>query len=126
MNHTPFTVREAVAAKLASSGDLVAANIISQLADAELGRREKLIMAALTKLDTLDKDAKKIRPDQRSLDAEGKLIAETYSAAKFDELKKHREVAERWNAALDKALNACDYTKLTELSKPDAKPADGG
>ena len=122
MNYTPSTVREAVAAKLANSGDQVAANIISQLADVELGRREKLILSALTKLDALDKDAKKIRPDQKSLDADGKVIAETYSSTKFDELKKSRETSERWNAAIDKALNLCDYSKLTELSKSDAKP----
>lgn len=122
MNYTPSTVREAVAAKLANSGDQVAANIISQLADVELGRREKLILSALTKLDALDKDAKKIRPDQKSLDVDGKVITETYSSAKFEELKKSRETLERWNAAIDKALNLCDYTKLTELSKSDAKP----
>lgn len=121
MNYTPSTVRETVAAKLANSGDQVAVNVINHLADIEIGRREKLVLSALTKLDSLDKEAKKIRPDQRSLDSDGKVISETYSAAKFDEVKRSRDLLERWTVALDKALNSCDYTKLTELSK-DAKP----
>lgn len=125
MNHTPYTVREAVAAKLASSGDLVAQNVISMLAEAELGRREKLVLAALTQMDAVDKSIAKIRPDQKSLDADGKLTGESYSASRYEELKKSRELASRWSAALDKALNACDYIKLAEMVKPDVKPVDG-
>lgn len=56
-----------------------------------------MVLSALTKLDLLDKEAKKIRPDQRSLDSDGKVISETYSAAKFDEVKRSRDLLGRWS-----------------------------
>lgn len=133
--HSPITIREAVAAKLANSGEAVATSVIDSLADTEVKRREKLIIDGIAQLDRLEKDSRKIRPDQKALDGDGKVVAEHFSQAKYEELKKAKEGIERLTNAINKALNDRDFSKLAEMAQAfgkapltpeaNAKPADG-
>jgi hypothetical protein len=125
MTYTPISIREAVAAKLANSGEQVVSSVIDALANAELSKRESALLSGLTALDKLERDIRKIRPDQRSLNVDGSVSAETFSPAKYDELKRAKEQAERYQSAIAKALNERDFSKLNELTaKADAKPSD--
>jgi chaperonin cofactor prefoldin len=105
-----------VRTKIEGSTDAVFNRVVDRLAEDEIKKREDLLVQGLAKLDEADKEVKKIKPDQGSYDADGKLIGEaTFSKAKADELKKAREKLEKISNALEKAFNG-DFQKLKELN----------
>ena len=106
-------IRTAVAQKLEEvGGQSVRDAVISKLVNDEIESRTAAVLDGMNRLSKLKSEQKKIKPDQKSLDSEGKVVAETYSAGKFDELKKNREQVEKLEKALQLALEQNDYSKL--------------
>lgn len=129
MTITPQSIKEQIASRLASSGEAVANAVIQALADKELDRRKNIILDGLIALDKTEKAIRSTQPDQKQLDATGKVVGESYSQAKFNELKKQREYLEKLNQAFDKALNGGDFSSLEKAAKGNndaAKPDSEG
>jgi len=103
---------ESVSAEIKASD--VPARVKVILVEREVSARADAVLAVLGKLDEVRKAARKIKPDQVSYDAQGKIVSESYSKAKADELKKNGEEAAKVEAAIAKAFEG-DFGKVKEL-----------
>jgi predicted transcriptional regulator len=110
---TNFNVRAQVAQTLADVGkEQVRAAVVAKLVQDEVQSRTELVLKNLNDLSRLRNDLKKIKPDQQSFDAQGKIVSETYSKSKLDELNKTNEQIAKLEKGLELALEKDDYSKL--------------
>lgn len=86
------------------------------LVEKELVERKDAFLAALNKLQELQREGKKIKPDDERFDADGKLVSAAYSKAKVEELKKHKEQVAKVEKAIAKAFEG-DFSKLKEAAQ---------
>jgi len=103
---------------VANSGEDVINGVVTKLTQAEVEKRQEKIIKALEMIQEADKEIKKIKPDQESFDADGKLLTATFTKAKAEEFKK----AKKKKADLDEAINLAlgdkpDFSKLNNLVK---------
>lgn len=113
------TIQEAVAEKIAKSGESVANIVVDKLADLEINKRVDAITKAVNKQEQLEKDFKKINKNDVFTYTEGHPI-EAMSKNRFDEIKKLKEKMDKLTKAIDFALtqNSLDaYSKLDETLK---------
>lgn len=89
--------------------------VIAQLAEAEIVKRTDLLAKAIAKREEQSKTIDKIRPDMVSYSDTGTVVAEHYSKAKADELKKARELLGKIDKAIDKAVNTADYEEVRKV-----------
>jgi hypothetical protein len=108
---TVVTIREAVASKLAESGPQVNQTVIDLLAGKEIERRTTAILSGLSEKDRIEKDIRKIKPDNVAFNEKGEQVRAEYTKAKYEELKKANEKLDKVTKATEAALNG-DYTKL--------------
>lgn len=104
-----------VHAEIAAGADKVIAGVRAALVSKELSEREAAVLSALGKLQEAERDSKKIKPDNELFDGEGKSIQTGFSKAKLEELKKNRELVEKLEGAIVKALGG-DFSKVKELA----------
>lgn len=116
------SIHEAVASKIAGSGETVKNLVIDQLAEVEINNRVELVKKGLAKVTTLKAELKKIdQPDGVSYagsDKTGEI--KTYSAGRIKEIESAKEKLTKVEKALDKALedNSKDaYNKLADVVK---------
>ncbi len=100
-----------------TSGTEVANKVVDFFVKKEVDRRVTALTTAVTELEKLEKEALKVKPDQQSFDADGKVVAETFSKAKFEEKKKAGEKIAKLRKAIEKALNDNDFGDLFNQSK---------
>lgn len=108
------TIQEKVAEKIQNCGEFVTNTVVDKLADVEIARRVDLVTKAIQRLDTLEKELKKIDKNDITTYQDGKEI-QTMSKARFDEIKKTKEKIEKLTKAIEVSLteNTADsYTKL--------------
>lgn len=105
-----------VAEKVSGSNDTVKQLVIDKIANAEINVRVDLCVGAIDKIKELDKDIKKINPDQISLNEKGEEVAKSYSKTRYEEKKKKEEEKAKWEKALEKALEKGDYSDLKNLT----------
>lgn len=98
------TITQAVAQRISEISDDVNARVIEHYKDLEADRRAKAIIAGIDKIDTLEKDLRKAKPDQVLFDADGKEISAGYSKEKLDARNKLNEQIAKLAKALDKAI----------------------
>jgi hypothetical protein len=108
-------LQQQISEKIKGSTDQVSGRVIDQLVEAEVAKRAESIATGLDIEKRLSLDLKKIKPDQKIVDAEGKLIQEGFSPAKQQDLQKLTERLQRCQAALDKAIGEQDFQKLNEV-----------
>ena len=87
------------------------------LVEKELSERKDLFLTGISKLQDLQRDAHKLKPDVDTdkFDAEGKMVGvPSFSKAKLEEIKKHKEQVAKVENAIDKAFGG-DFSKLKEL-----------
>ena len=121
------TITEAVAEKIANAGPMVHERVVTLLAEKEIERRVNLVIQATTELEKLTEQTKKFKPDQRFLNADGQVVQESYSQAKFDERKKHLARVEKLEKALNTALDQNNFKPLEEFFRGgNAAPANDG
>jgi len=109
---------DAFKSNVAAAGQEVVDGVVTALTKAEIEKRQNTIIKALESIQEMDKEIKKIKPDQESFDEDEKLVAATYSkdqAKKFKDLKNKKE-------KLDEAINLAlgdkpDFSKLNNLVK---------
>ena len=111
------TLKDSVAEALAGSGQRTFEMVKTHLVEEELKKRTDLILKGFAKKDELEREIRKVKPDQESFDVGGKKLTSTYSKAKVDELKKLADQLSKVESALEKALNIdkpC-FDKLREI-----------
>ena len=120
-----MNINEKVAEKLASAGPTVVDAVVEHLAKKEIDRRTKAVLDGLDKLQKLEKDIKKMKPDMVGLDEKGVQVSANWSKAKFDEKAKLEKSAGKLREALDAALDKADYGKLFNLGSPAENSKEG-
>ena len=104
-------VRAATEARAAE----VPQTVTNHYVDKEIDSRVELTISAVDTLANLEKQLKKLRPDQEQYDAEGKLLVASYSKAKLEERKKIIERQERIETALRDVFENGAFEKLKKL-----------
>lgn len=97
------------------SKDEVSKRVVDSLVEQQVAERTDKVAKGLALVDRLDKDIKKVKPDQRSIASDGTEQPGTFSPQKWEELKKLKERYERATKALDLAIEQQDFGKLTEV-----------
>lgn len=98
-------IQTKIAEKISEIAPSLEKEIIEALVNRELSKRSTAIVTALDELSKMEKDLKKVKPDQQGFDGEGKVVSETYSKAKLEEMNKLKQKIEKFTKAIDKALN---------------------
>lgn len=108
-------ITEAVAEKIAKSGEQVESIVIDKLAQAEINRRVDLITKGLQKLETLNKELKKVnRCDTKSY-IDGKPV-ESMTEKRYQEIDKAKKSIERLESAISTAMEKNDEDSYKKLS----------
>lgn len=109
------TISQEVEVLVATGNLTIKDKVVAKLVAAKLEQRTALVLAAISKKSEVRKAIYKCKPDQESFDDNGKMVSQTFTKAKAEELKKLREQADRIDAALTAALGSKpDYSKLTK------------
>jgi len=115
---TPKSINVAVAEQVEKLGSAkVVDTVVAKLVDAEVAKRADALAAAI-KLseETLREQRKASKPDQVSIDAEGKRT-ETFSAKAFETKKKLDEKIAKIEKTVENATDKGEWGKLYELVK---------
>ena len=116
--HKYSTVLDMFKNRVADSGAQVLDGVVTSLTNAELKKREAMVLKGLEIIQGYDKEIKKIKPDQENYDEHNELVNATYSQSKSKELKGLKEKKAKLDKALDMALGEKpDFSKLKELVK---------
>jgi hypothetical protein len=89
------------------------------LVEKDLSERRDQLLVAINKLQELQRDGHRLKPDVGvdQFDADGKAVGQpSYSKAKLEELKKHKEHVAKVEKAIAKAFGG-DFSGLKEVSK---------
>lgn len=109
-------IRISVAQKVAEKSPGILAKVVDTLSDLEVGKREEMLVKALTARDEAEKKIRKIKPDQQAFDGEGKVVSETYSKVKKEELAKAKQELDKLDKAIEAAVSEKpDYKWLSEM-----------
>lgn len=103
--------------KIANSSTYIQDTVVNRLADVELEKRIKLIQECVSRLDSLNKDQKKLERNDLIIYVSGQK-QESMSKLQYENANKNREKITNLMNALNKALESNiqeDYTKLQEL-----------
>jgi len=109
------TLQQAVAERIAGSGDAVLERVAEHFADETIKKRVDQVKQAMTQLDNLERDLRKIKADQVAYDESGKVVHTLYSREKLEERKKLTQRIEKVQRAIDKALTKGDYGDIGGL-----------
>jgi len=115
------TLKDMVAESIAASGPEVRQMVMKHLVDDELKKRTDLVLKGLAKKDELEKELRKIKPDNKTagFDHTGKQVVEpVFTEEQVKTLKQLREQLTKVENALEKALadKPC-FDKLKEVCK---------
>lgn len=94
--------------------------VVSHYTEQEIKRRSDLIIKGLDKLETLEEELSRIKPDASTYNEKQEVIQEAYSKAQSDKLKKAKDSIEKLSKPLNAAIengNADDYDKLEKALK---------
>jgi len=100
-----------------SNKTVVRAKVVDALVEKELERRAQLIMSALTLYEKVNDDLKKIKPDSKVYDIEGKIISEGYSENASKNKTALTKKLEDLNLTISNALEKNDYQKIEQMIK---------
>lgn len=102
-----------VADKIKGAGDDIRNRLVTSMVEKELASRVDALDKAFQKrFELLGNLGKVNRADDVKKDADGKVIFESYSDARREEIKKAKEALEKHENALEKALTTNDFSKL--------------
>jgi hypothetical protein len=104
-----------VAEQISAAGSEILDRVVEKLAEVEIAKRADALLNAVNAAVTTQRELYKVKPDQQSYDASGKVVSETYSKARFEEKKKLEEKLAKIEAAVDKAVTKGDYSGVLGL-----------
>ena len=87
------------------------------MVNSEIDRRVDLVKKGMDKLDAVEKDLKKMGPDNSSYNAEGKVIQESWTKTGLEAFNKVKQKVEKLKKAIDTALESNDYQSLEQAVK---------
>jgi uncharacterized protein YkuJ len=113
------TITDAVAARIAAISPEVNNRVVDHLVNIELEKRTNAIVDVMSKLRDLQNDLKKIKPDLGGYFQEDgtEVKPVNYSKDKFEARKKLIDQIEKYEKALDLAIDKGDMSKLYDLKK---------
>ena len=107
------TLLAEIADRIKNSGEAVRGRLADKLVEKEVEQRVDILDKAFQKRFELASNLNKVnRADEVKKDAEGKVIFESWSDARREEIKKAKEAIEKHENALEKALSSNDFSKL--------------
>lgn len=118
-----INIREAVAERIANSGELVAERVVDALADTTLQKREQQVSQAITESDNLARDLQKLKPDALTFNQDGTVAAEAFTKARIEQRAKLKSRIEKIENALAKALEKNDWNPIAHLGGKDTPAA---
>lgn len=108
-----LTIRSQVRERLASVGDRTREAVIEHFAQQEADKQAQAIIKGLDKLDGLERDLRKIRPQVSGFDAEGQPVGQpTFTKEQVEERKKLTEQIRKLTNAINKADDKGDFGDL--------------
>lgn len=110
------TLAMKVAERIAGSGTQVENAVVAVLANKEIERRTNLVVSTMAELDKLDKEHKKMKPDQVFYKEDKSVLSEGFSKAVIESREKNRVRFNKISKALDKALNTNDFGDLNNVN----------
>lgn len=117
---TSQDIRQSIKDGIKGGQSNVQNRVVAHYTEQEIKRRSELIIQGLDKLETLEEELSRIKPDASTYNENQEVIQEAYSKAQSDKLKKAKESVEK----LSKPLNAAiengtteDYDKLEKALK---------
>lgn len=111
------TIIAAVADRLNGSVDLLKEKFGEVLFQREIDSRVATLDAAMKKRVELEREVKKVsKPDSILRDGSGAVVVSGYTEAASKALKEAKEKLERFDAALETALNEGKFEKLKEMT----------
>lgn len=125
-NTTPETLspqaalRAEIATRLATSGKDVREIVIADLTKAEIDRRAGAVKTVITKIDDKVKELKKAEKEGKpaGFTKDGVAVGDPiYTKEQAEAIKKINEEITKLQAALTKAFDEGDFSKLLELGK---------
>ena len=102
---------------VANSSQEVFDGVVGKFVAEEKGNRENVIVKAIQEVQKLEKDLKKIKPDNENFDEDGKPEKATYSKAKHEERQKIKKRITDLDAAINMAFDKSDFSKIKNLVK---------
>lgn len=112
---------ESVAAKVAEKLKALGPGAIEEAAinvmvDRTVKKRTDAVVSVLDKIDSGERELRKLAPDQVAYDEGGKKTGETYSKAVVEQRQQATQKIGKLRKALDKALNEGDFGDVLNLS----------
>ncbi len=104
-----------VAEQIANAGPAILDKVINNLASLEIEKRASALLNGVNLAVATKRELQKIKPDQQSFDASGKVVFESYSKTKVEEKKKLEEKLAKIEKAVELAVNSNDFSKVSEL-----------
>ncbi len=111
-------IKEQVAAKIVASGPTVKNTVIDKLAQVEINKRVGIIEQAVGKLESLEKELKKIDGQNDIKTYTGGTKVESMSEKRFQEIEKAKKAFADFKTAFDATLETNtqeSYNKLNGL-----------
>lgn len=110
---TTPTIREQVRERLTTVGDRTREAVIEHFARQEAEKQAQAIIKGLDKLDGLERDLRKIRPQVTGFDADGQPVGQpTFTKEQVEERKKLTEQIRKLTNAINKADDKGDFGDL--------------
>lgn len=95
----------------------IRSRVVTALVEAESSARADMLSNALIERKKLEGEIKKVRPDVKTYDEDGKILSESYTKQQVDDLKKLKEKLQKLDKELNKAITEADYEGLKNLPK---------
>lgn len=99
-----------------SKSTQVTDSVVTEFVKRELNKRSTAIVTVLDLLSREKQNSYKLKPDVQVFDIEGKVTSESYTKARTEEIKKNKELIEKYERALEKALDKDDYSDVYSIA----------
>jgi DNA-binding ferritin-like protein len=122
-----MNIKEAVAERIASSGEEISRRVVDFLAEATIAKRAKMVTDAIIEVDNLTKDLKRLKPDLTAYNQDGTVASQNWSKKAADDHARLSGRIAKVTKAIDSALagNFNDIGNLggnTKLEASDENP----
>lgn len=114
---TTLTISAAIAARLADVAPLTRSKVVEHFAQKMATKQADALIAGIDKLDGLQKDLLKNKPDNVLFNEGGTQVSASYTKPKLEERNKLIEQIAKLEKAIDKADSKEDFGDLYNLIK---------